>query len=169
MSSRPWTAWVAAWDGHKVLMPGLLCSGALCGWLAGWLAAQRLAQQCCAAQAQLDDAQRQLAAATTLAEARLKEKAAADKEWAQRLSAKEKEMAGRLKDADSRARELEERGARPGETFAGLRAAAQGPARTDPCQGPLAVPAAGFMSGTSSLITHRRTELASAQHVLEVL
>jgi hypothetical protein len=58
----------------------------------------------------VDDLQRQLAAAAGLAEARLRDKAAADKEWAKRVSAKEKEAQGRLKEVETRLKESEERG-----------------------------------------------------------
>lgn len=74
-----------------------------------WLL-QRLEQQIKTRyQLQVEELQQQLSAASAQAEARLKEKTAADKEWAKRLAAKEKEGQGRLKEADAKLKELEER------------------------------------------------------------
>lgn len=72
---------------------------------------QKVEQQLQQSQSQLEEAQKQLAAAAALAEARLKEKAAADKEWADRLAAKEQEAGGKLKDAEAKLKDLEDRGA----------------------------------------------------------
>jgi hypothetical protein len=71
---------------------------------------QKVEQQLQQSQSQLEDAQKQLAAAAALAEARLKEKAAADKEWAERLAAKELEAGGKLRDAEAKIKDLEDRG-----------------------------------------------------------
>jgi hypothetical protein len=73
-------------------------------------ALQKLEQQLAAAQAATEAASQQAAAATELADAQLKEKAAADKEWGRRLSAKEKEAASKLREAEARLRELEDKG-----------------------------------------------------------
>jgi hypothetical protein len=73
---------------------------------------QKLEQQLAAAQAAAEASAQQAAAAAELAESRLKEKTAADKEWGRRLSAKEKEAAAKLKEAEARLRELEDKGGR---------------------------------------------------------
>lgn len=73
---------------------------------------QKLEQQLTAAQAAAEASAQQAAAATELAESRLKEKTAADKEWGRRLSAKEKEAAAKLREAEARLRELEDKGGR---------------------------------------------------------
>lgn len=71
---------------------------------------QRLEQQIKVKyQQQTEDLQQQLTDATAQADARLKEKTAADKEWAKRLAAKEKEGQGRLKDAEAKIQQLEDR------------------------------------------------------------
>lgn len=63
---------------------------------------------------QLEAAAQQAAAATELAETRLREKAAADKEWGRRLSVKEKEAAAKLKEAEAQLRELQDKGKQQG-------------------------------------------------------
>jgi hypothetical protein len=74
------------------------------------LALQKLEQQLAAAHAATEAAQQQATAAAELAEARLKEKTSADKEWGRRLSAKDKEAAAKLREAEARLKELEEKG-----------------------------------------------------------
>jgi hypothetical protein len=71
---------------------------------------QKVEQQLQQSQGQLEDAQKQLAAAAALAEARLREKAAADKEWADRLAAKDEESGSKLRDAEAKIKDLEDRG-----------------------------------------------------------
>eukprot|EP00879_Flechtneria_rotunda_P031409 GHRR01034315.1.p1 GENE.GHRR01034315.1~~GHRR01034315.1.p1 ORF type:complete len:328 (+),score=147.26 GHRR01034315.1:453-1436(+) len=70
---------------------------------------QKLEQQLSVTRDQMDELQKQLAATTGLAERRLQEKASADKEWSKRLTAKDKEGVGRLKDAEAKIKELEEK------------------------------------------------------------
>lgn len=53
-----------------------------------------------------------MVAANDLAESRLRDKAAADKEWGRRLAAKDKEAAAKLRDAEFKLKELEEKGER---------------------------------------------------------
>lgn len=77
-------------------------------------AQQKLEQQLAAAQAAAEAAAQQAAAATELAETRLREKAAADKEWGRRLSVKEKEAAAKLKEAEAQLRELQDKGKQQG-------------------------------------------------------
>jgi chromosome segregation ATPase len=72
---------------------------------------QKVEQQLQQSQSQLEDAQKQLAAAAALADTRLKEKAAADKEWADRLAAKDQETGSKLKEAEAKMKDLEDRGA----------------------------------------------------------
>lgn len=78
--------------------------------LLSWFVVQKLEQQLAAAQAAAEAASQQATAATELAEARLREKASADKEWGRRLSAKDKEAAAKLRDAEGKLKELEEKG-----------------------------------------------------------
>lgn len=73
------------------------------------LSLQKLEQQLAAAQAAAEAAAQQAASATELADTRLKEKTAADKEWGRRLAATEKEAAAKLKEAEARRRELEDK------------------------------------------------------------
>jgi len=71
---------------------------------------QKLEQQLAAAQAAAEAASQQATAASELAEARLREKASADKEWGRRLAAKDKEAAAKLREAEGKLKELEEKG-----------------------------------------------------------
>lgn len=77
-------------------------------YVALWL--QKVEQQLQQSQDLLEDAQKQLAAAAAVADARLKERAAAEKEWADRLASKDQEAAAKFKEAEGKIRELEERG-----------------------------------------------------------
>lgn len=71
---------------------------------------QKLEQQLAAVQVQAESAAQKAAAASELAEARLKEKAAADKEWGRRLSARDKEASAKLRDAEAKLKEVEQQG-----------------------------------------------------------